>query len=357
MKLLFYIDSLGAGGAQRVMSNLINHYISLNNEVVFVTDYQSMSESYEVDKKVRRNFLRDDISGKPIQKNIERTRRLRRLLIGENPDIAVSFLGHPNTRLLLAAIGLRTKVLVSVRNDPNREYGKSKAKRFIFNLLFQRADGVVFQTKDAASYFGKSINKKARVIMNPVSQIFFETEHSVDSKDIITLGRLNVQKNQKLLIEAYYTICSQINDNLLIYGEGDQQDNLDALIKRLGLHNRVILKGNTAEANKVLSDAKLFVLSSNYEGMPNALMEAMAVGVPCVSTDCPCGGPKVLLNDGAGILVPVENKNALAQAMLELCKDKTAQQKYSLLAKKNAEKFKPTYILKEWDTYIEQILR
>ena len=356
MKILFYIDSLGAGGAQRVMSNLANYFYDKRDTVVFVTDYPLDNEKYTINAKIRRIYLRDGISGNPMIKNLQRIITLRRVVSTETPDVVISFLGHPNTRMLLATIRLKCKKIVSVRNDPFKEYGSKATKKRMINRLFRLADGIVFQTEDASKYFDNSIREKSSIIFNPVSNVFFNTDLNSTRKDIITLGRLNKQKNHVLLIEAFSEIKDQIDGNLYIYGEGELREKLEEKIIELKLNNRVFLMGNTSEPENILSGAKIFVLSSDYEGMPNALMEAMAIGVPCIATDCPCGGPRALLGVDFKALIPVGDKQALRTAILELYTSETLQNVISESVRNKAAKFRPEIILNEWDDYIERIV-
>ena len=147
------------------------------------------------------------------------------------------------------------------------------------------------------------------------------------------------------------------NVNLIIYGEGPLKSNLECLIRELELDGRVILAGNTDHVVEELSKAMLFVLCSDYEGMPNALMEAMAAGVPCIATDCPCGGPHELIRDKTdGILIPCQDELALSEAMCDLIVNEDKREGYGLRAKQRAQMFKPELIYQEWDDYFNYIL-
>jgi glycosyltransferase involved in cell wall biosynthesis len=181
--------------------------------------------------------------------------------------------------------------------------------------LYKKADGFVFQTEDAAKYFEGIIKCDSKIIPNPINPKFIKEPYKGErEKNIVTVGRLESQKNQKMLIEAFGKIESKYPEySLLIYGDGSKKEELQDLIKEKGLENKVILKGKIDDVENVIDKAKMFVLSSDYEGMPNALMEAMALGLPCISTDCPCGGPRYLMENGkSGLLVPVGNSDAMA---------------------------------------------
>lgn len=320
-KIVLYITSMHRGGAERVMSILANSFADDGEEVVLVTDVPVLADEDNY-------ALRDSIKCvclKPKSKtfalrNLERIKSLRKIIKNERADAVLSFLGRQNYRMLVATIGLKCRKCVSVRNDPNMEYGKTWLKRKIANILFGFADVCVFQTKDARKYFSKRIQKKSVIIINPIDDKFFKVNKAKNPKNIITVGRLESQKNHKLLIRAFSKISEQIGDEkLLIYGEGSLRGDLQDCIDKSGMTSRITLMGEASNIEKELAKAKMFVLSSDYEGMPNALMEAMAVGVPCISTDCPCGGPRELIKNGEnGFLVPCGDTNEMSNCMLRI---------------------------------------
>ena len=356
-KILFYIDSLRAGGAQRVMSNLVRYFAETGYDVILVNDYIDSEPDlirYDVPTSVKRLALRHELAGNKYIKNVERILNLRRIAKAEKPDVMLSFLGKPNKRLLLATVGLQSKKIVSVRNDPLKEYGKSIFNKIIANTLFSFADGVVFQTEDAMKYFNKSIREKSTIILNPVSQSFFDTEWIGQSKTIITCGRLEKQKNHRLLINAFAQIAEQYSDyDLIIYGEGPLRAELEDLCSELGLQNRVYLPGNTDKIPMLIQQSSVFVLSSDFEGMPNALMEALAEGAPCISTDCPCGGPKVLIQDGInGLLTDCGNDSMLAEKIRFLLGNTEQAKKLGDAARELSNEFLPEIIYRKWEDYL-----
>ena len=283
-------------------------------------------------------------------------RCLRSYIKNEAPDVVISFMGMANKRMLIATRRLNVAKIVSVRNDPNKEYGSTLLHKLIARYLFNKADCVVLQTTDAARYFGKKIRSKSNIILNPISDRFYKKSYDPNDKNIISVGRLEPQKNYKLLIEAFAIIAEDFpNHNLIIYGEGYQKDELARDIYRHNLEGRVFLPGNQNNVEDVLSKAKLFVLSSDYEGLPNALMEAMAVGVPVISTDCPCGGPKELTQGGkTGLLTDCGNSELLAEKIRNVLNMTTDQLlELSDKEKTRASEFSLDVIMKQWETCIE----
>ena len=357
MKLMFCIGEMKKGGAERVVANLSNYLIKHNEEVNIITTIKGKS-FYELDKKINLDGLDDDKLHKNfIIKNKKRLKKLKAILKNKKPDIIVSFLPEPSYRVLFLKIFNRQlKVIVSVRNDPKVEY-KSRINRLIMKLLYPLADGFVFQTKEAQEYFSKQIQNKSVIIPNPINEDFIcEPYNGEREKIIVTVGRLEEQKNHKMLIEAFSKLPEEFKEyKLIIYGEGSLRNKLEEQINELKLKDRVLLPGQVDNVKEKIYKASLFVLSSKYEGMPNALMEAMALGIPCISTDCPCGGPRFLIKNGYnGYLVPVNDTCSLRKTMQNvLNKNQTeARQKVH----KIAVDLHPNKINKEWEKYIVKII-
>ena len=274
MKVMFYINAIHDGGAERVMINLADRFARFGHEVILVTSFVDKWE-YEIPSGVKRLNLCDNIPKGFLKRNLLLYRLLRKVVKGEAPDVLVSFMAEPNFRALLATRGLKTKNLISIRNDPNKEY-PTKKFRFFARWLYKKADGIVFQTADAKAWFSKKIQNKSKIIYNQVNEKFYDTELLKERRDVIATGRLTSQKNHKMLLRAFSLIKDKVDDNLVIYGEGNLRAELEALIIELGLSGRVLLPGATDNVSEKLSGAKLFVMSSDYEGLPNALAEAMS---------------------------------------------------------------------------------
>lgn len=357
MKLMFCIGEMKKGGAERVVANLSNYLIKHNEEVNIITTIKGKS-FYELDKKINLDGLDDDKLHKNfIIKNKKRLKKLKAILKNKKPDIIVSFLPEPSYRVLFLKIFNRQlKVIVSVRNDPKVEY-KSRINRLIMKLLYPLADGFVFQTKEAQEYFSKKIQNKSVIIPNPINEDFIcEPYNGEREKIIVTVGRLEEQKNHKMLIEAFSKLPEEFKEyKLIIYGEGSLRNKLEEQINELKLKNRVLLPGQVDNVKEKIYKASLFVLSSKYEGMPNALMEAMALGIPCISTDCPCGGPRFLIKNGYnGYLVPVNDTCSLLKTMQNVLNKN--QTEASQKVHKIAVDLHPNKINKEWEKYIVKII-
>ena len=350
-KIMLYINVIYGGGAERVMVNLAKYFSENGYDTTLVTSFRSTGE-YPLAPTVRRLTLEEtEIKQSRIKRNLSRIKKLRALCKAEKPDILISFMEEPNFRAILATRGLPVKTLVSVRNDPNKEYA-GKLGWFVGKVLLPMDDGCVFQTSDAQKWFPERLQKKSRIIYNAVKEDFYQVERTPVRGEIVTCGRLTEQKNHKLLINAFAEVRKIYPyATLKIYGEGALREELQDQINTLDLNEKVFLMGATNNVAKALQTADLFVLSSDYEGMPNALMEAMAAGVPCVSTDCPCGGPRELFgNLCVEDLVCCNEPKQLAQTM----EKKLEQNDQSCMQRKRAEQFRPEKINYEWIKYINE---
>lgn len=354
--IMFYINQIYEGGAERVIVYLANWFAQKGYDSILVTSF-SHEREYFVSHKVRRIILEQEKNknGK-IRRNIIRIKRLRKYLKTYTPDILVSFMTEPIVRSFIASVGLRHKHIISVRVDPKVGYKKG-VRWMMGKMLFPFADGCVFQTEEAKSWFPRRLQEKSIVIINPVDDCFFMSERVPIRGRIITCGRLMPIKNQAMLIEAFAEVHKKIPETSLeIYGEGLLRENLQSIIYKLHKEDVVSLNGQCMNMDEVLATAELFVLTSNAEGMPNALLEALATGVPCISTDCPCGGPAMVIENGVnGILINVGDTKTLAKTMIELLEDVSKARAMGNEARKRAEVFSSKKIFHEWEEYIERI--
>lgn len=357
MKLLFYINQLYSGGAERVMSILASAFAAHGYQVLLVTSFRGKGE-YELDADVKRLSLEDtEIRQSFLKRNVSRILKLRNICKTEKPDIVISFMREPNFRALLATRGLAVRNLVSVRSNPRCEYAGIIGKILGFFLL-PFADGCVFQIEDAKKWFPVKLQKKSKIILNPVKEEFYQVPYRPVPGRIVACGRLEQEKNYPMLIDAFVRLVKKHAEiRLVIYGEGSLRGKLQKQIKKAGMQGKISLMGGTRDVPGALSEASMFVMPSLFEGMPNALMEAMAVGVPCVATDCPCGGSRMLIDSGKnGILVKNNDAAALAKAMKKLLDNPAKAAELGAKAKEKAMKFRQERIFGEWEKYVGEIL-
>lgn len=351
--ILFYINSLTKGGAERVMTNLANGFSRDGYKTILVT---SISEqAYELDRQVEHPVL--EKSGRKhnfVSRNIECIKGLYEICKEKKPDIVVSFLPESDVRAIIAAKCLSIPVIVSVRNAPEKIFCSARGK--ITKFLYQYADGIVCQNQRAKEYFSLKLQRKIAVIPNMINPGFMaEPYEGTRRKRIVTVGRLVKQKNQILLIQAFELFHRIFGEwTLCIFGEGPERENLYREIKRLNLEHYVNLPGVVSHIAEEIYKDGMFVLSSDYEGMPNALLEAMALGLPCIAADCIGGGAKDLITDGLnGLLVQRNNCEALADAMAKIASDKNYADKLSVFALHVREELSPDKVFESWKDYLE----
>lgn len=314
MRILIAIANKSMGGAQRVAMHLCG-WLNTQQNVRAALAVLSPCGGRQYDMSRLETY---ELKGSKVK-------GLKRVIAEFKPDVVLS-MGVPMAiHTVPACIMTKTPHIISERNDPAHFAGKTST-RVLSRLFMRAADGYVFQTCDAADFYGGKIQANSVVIPNPlfnVSGMSPERYEGEREKTIVSVGRLNSQKNQAMLIKAFAAVRPEFPEyRLKIWGEGTERGALEALIKSLGIGDFVSLPGNTDKVFEEIYKDSLFVLSSDFEGMPNALMEAMALGLPCVSTDCPCGGPKDLIENGVnGALINVGDETALAEAMRKLLAD------------------------------------
>lgn len=354
MKIAFYINTISGGGAERVVVNLAS-YFSKFYDVILLTTYKNNAFEYSYDERINRYILYNGLPENEniVKKNINIIIWLRKVLIKERPDVVISFLGEANIRILLATLFMNITKIISVRNDPTVEY-KGLFRKIAARFLLPLANGCVFQTEDAKRWFPKKLQNKSTIIFNPVGENFYNITRNINPFEIITCGRLQPQKNHRMLIDAIIEVHKFYPKVVLkIYGNGDLREGLAEYITQKDAHSYIMLERQTPDVPKVLSSADIFVLSSNYEGLPNALMEAMSVGLPCISTDCPCGGPHALIDDGEnGLLVPVNDVEHLVSKINLLFRNEELKNEIADNARRKGLQWKGDVVCDLWKNYI-----
>ena len=358
MKIAFHIHSLTKGGAERAVANLAEAFVKKGHDVSVITSIKNSSE-YPLSDGVMRHVLTEKPNNESFYfRYIFLSRQLRKLCKKENYDVLVCFISGSTLRGFIGTLGLKTKIVTSVRNDPKYEYAGTFG-RIMMKYVLPLLDGCVFQTKDAKDSFPAKVKDKSTIIFNAINPQFFSVERKPVNNKIVSCGRLAVQKNHELLIRAFVKVHESIPESYLeIYGKGEKESEISNLISTLNVGNYIFLRGETSDIKGVLSEAEMFILSSDFEGMPNALMEAMAAGVPCISTDCPCGGPRSLIHDGVnGILVPVKNEDALKDAILKLKRNDDLRMKIGQESAKSSRSYTIDNVGNQWLDYLNRICK
>ena len=275
------------------------------------------------------------------------------------PSILLSFSAPFNMVSIVSSIGLNIRTIVCERNDP-RFIPFNALQRFFRNCLYLFADGILTQTEHNKEYFSKVLQKKTTVIYNPIfiNQALIGSKRYEDNNHIIiSVARLKEQKNQKMLISAFSKFSKSHPDyKLLIWGEGDERGELENQINELSLEQKVLLPGVSENIFQELSKGEIFVLSSNFEGMPNTLIEAMCLGLPCISTKV--SGATDLIKDGVnGLLIEINAENQLIMAMEKLTGDDSLRKEIGENASKIYDELNVEVISNKWIKYIENFVK
>jgi len=355
MKIIFVIGSLGSGGAERVVSVLANRFNKLGHQVNIITLAKDIC-IYPLNEGVQHLHIDTDIKLKGLS-GLQKVYRLKECIKQLNSDIVISFTAGVSIYVLLARILLPFKIIVSERNDPNLD-PKSKVLRKVRNILYNLSDGFVFQTPDAKDYFSKKVQGRSEVIGNPVKPNLPKPFLELRSKRIVATGRLEPQKNYPLLLETFAKFREKYPDySLDIYGEGALKEQLEQMSYDLDIAQSVKFKGVVDNWHEKSLDASMYILSSEYEGMPNALMEAMAIGLPCISTNCPCGGPSLLIqHEKNGLLTPVNDKNSLLNCMYYIASNQDKARVMGRYAAEEMENYSVQNISKLWLEFSRRIV-
>lgn len=353
-RLVIYVDSLKRDGAERVSVNLAKYMAKNNISCTLLTEWISKNE-YPVPEGVERISI--NVHGNKYIHYFQNILKMRKVLKKSNAD---TFLVMDLASCLLAipaSFGLKMKIVVSERNDPTNFPGKKIVAK-VSRYLMSKADGFVFQTNDAKSFYKKITKDRGVIIPNPLFVEELPSPYNgTRKKEIVTAGRLTPQKNQRVLIEAFSKINKKYSDySLSIYGEGELREELIEMTKKLNIIDKVHFPGNKIDLLERIKDSSLFVMSSNFEGMPNALLEAMALGLPCISTDCPCGGPRAVIeNNKNGILIPVGDVDAISRSIEKILNDKEFAKSIGKEAAKIRNTLNSENICKKWKEYLENI--
>lgn len=368
MKILFFVSSLNAGGAERVAVTLANAWARRGDNVTLVSTWLTKHEPfYELDSRIRFRQLADDRSARPLHAlpGAGKWLQIRRLVRVEAPDVVVSFLTNVNVNVLLATSGLDVPVIVSERTHPAYSQSAGRVLRFLRRQTYGRAHTVVMQTMAGVSALKAQAPavRNVAVIPNPLPDELLAALPDVrlerptsGALRVVAMGRLVPTKQFDVLIDEFAALAQDFPDwSLVIWGEGPQRDALTDQIRKLGMSGRITLAGRTSKPWQVLAAGDLFVMTSRVEGFPNVLLEAMALGLPCIALDCPSGPAELSRGGRDARLVPMDDYVALRASMQQLMADAGARQKLGDQAQRSVrQRYALPVILEQWDGLFRQ---
>lgn len=344
----------GAGGAERQIILLSNQLAERGMDVTLciLAEYNT---SYKIGDNV--NVVDLTHAEKGSFTLLKRFWAFREFVLSYNPDVIINYNLQSAYFCLAITPKKRGKIIYSERGDPyDDEYSGLLGK--IRDFTVRKMDGLVFQSEGARDFFDDTVRKKSVVIHNAVN--IPQNKYPIPSireKRIINVGRLHHQKNQALLINAFSRIANKFPDFILeIYGDGELNDALQHQINELGLSKRIMICPPRKDLWDCIYKASLFVLSSDFEGMPNALMEAMALGLPCISTDCRPGGARTLIDSGVnGVIVPVRNVDELAFAMSKCITRPDFSEKIAKNARSVVNTHSEEVLFDKWEKFLIEL--
>lgn len=355
MKLLFVIHGLQSGGAERVMSVLCNTFAEQGINVILALTEHNDNFAYNINSVVRIVDASSLSGSSLVSYRGDNIKKLRELYKTEKPDAVISFITRTNICAILAGLGLNIPIIISERNNPVVD-PRSRKTRLLRDLLYPLAAGCVFQTEFAMNCFPGKVKRKSKVIFNPISADIKTVDlNQKREKRIVSICRLNKQKNIPLLIHSFANICNKYPDYCLeIYGEGEEEKHLEEMINHLGISEKCRLMGHTSHPMEILASSQIFALSSDYEGMPNALIEAMCAGCACVSTDSPAYGARDLIrNQENGLLVSVGDEKEFTEALEFLIINNGRRERIGIEAREVINKVDTDITTKKWLSFIK----
>lgn len=342
-KVIFVVANMTGGGAERVIAILANQFIKNNIDVIIMMTAGN-EVVYSLDNKVKLISMGGKTGGS-MAARLKRIQKMRKFFKQNSPATIVVFGLGASFYAVVGNFFLKNTMVISERNDPNAcQYPHLR------NVIYSRADYMVYQTEMAKEEFPKYLQKNATVIANPISSNLPKRYTGETAKKIVAVGRLEKQKNYPMMLNAYALFYQKHPDyKLHIYGKGYMQEELKQLAEQLEISQGVVWEGFRKDVWKEIEDAAMYVLSSDFEGISNSMLEALGLGLPVVSTDCPIGGSRMCIqNKENGILVPVGDSVALANAMCEIVEDKEFATKIADNAYRIREKFSEDNISNQW---------
>ena len=346
--IIFVVTSMGRGGAERVVSILANYYASIRWKVHIIMLWHDILE-YKLDDDIQVHCLSNG-DGNPYTKVLSLVLKLRKKIREIAPMAVVSFVAQNNIISYMATYGLGVRIIPSERIDP-ASMKRGRIYSYILNRVYANSTVSVLQTERARNFFPEKVRKNSVIIYNPVTvhcNAGIERE-----KIIITAGRLEKQKNHKMLIAAFERFHAHFKDyKLVIYGEGILRTELENMVKEKGIEDAVLLPGVVSNIQEIEAKAEMFVLSSDFEGMSNALMEAMAIGLPCITTDC-AGSNELVENKKNGLQVKVGDEQGMFDAMVYMAEHREEAEKMGCAARKFSKIFATENIIDKWRAAIE----
>lgn len=375
MKIAFIKSGMVQGGGERVAAVLSEEFIKKGHEVTIIIIGENKEIAFKLNPKIKIVFLKEWLERHQFKRTTFQLykNRIKKMIVKQtnaeimfrdycfgseqlsyylnnNPvDYAIGLLVHENMTLALCSKKQKAKTIISEGTFPERpDYDNSF--KIVRNKCYAHSDFCVFQTEEQATYFPRKIYKKRCVIANPISDDLPNPYYGKRNNTIVNFCRLDRPKNLFLLLDAFFMIVVENPDyQLKIYGDGPLYNQVNDYIDKLNLKNKAFLYPFDENLHDKIKDSAMFVTSSDYEGLSNSLMEAMAMGMPVIATDCLGGGARSLIKDREnGLLVPRGNKEQLYLAIKEYINNSELAEKCGRNAKRIRDDYSVKKIAEKW---------
>ena len=357
MKLQMVIPSLSGGGAERIATNLVNELCREGHKIniVLLEDrkpFYILDENIKIrypDYKVNRNNRLVSLLHIAINILFRLPAYIKLETERFDPDTVISFLPYADIAVYLSGIYKKGyKLIFSERNDPTR---RSIFMQYLLKHIYAKGDALICQSEKVTRFYDEIDENKRFIIPNPVVRGNMpDTVAEGNPSRIVAVGRLDTQKNFEMLIDSFSLVYEKLppETTLTIYGEGPLRNTLQEQIEAKGMRNSVLLPGASKNLFNEIKDASLFVMSSNYEGFPNALLEAMAVGLPVISTDFWTGTAGELIGVNNGRVVRVGDTEGLSDAIVEIMHNESLRRGMRKENRKLLDKYASEKIIHKW---------
>lgn len=329
MNIMFLVSSLQFGGAERVATVLCNAF-SKQDQVSLVATYGGLEPCvFELTDTIKLHYLGQNypcIAGKSAG-SLARLNKLRYLIKTEKPDVIISFLPNVNVMAVIANAGLKTPLIICERSDPEH-FPMSLLWKVLCKYSYQYADMLTVQTDAVKAKVGRlfRLPGMVEVVPNPISQSLLQVTPVFDSprKHILCLGRLTASKQFDQIIGAFALVSNTNPDwDLHVIGDGPVRQSLEQQALQLGIADRVVFFGGVEQPFPQIAACDVFAMASKFEGFPNALLEALALGRPTVVYDCPSGPAEITDNGRVALLVPLNNHQQFVERLTSLMTDES----------------------------------
>lgn len=366
MKIVIFVNSLAAGGAERVTANLANYWAGKGWQVTIVTLAPKTSDFYGLHFTVRRVALGLDGNstnhGLAILNNLKRAAALRRLIKSEKPNVVLAMMTTANILLSIATLGMRSVVTIGSERIHPPQYPLGPIWEFLRSCFYRRLTAMVALTQESARWLEKHAHPRNIVVipnaaswpLEKMEPILAPPKKLSNERTLLAVGRLDTQKQFDHLISAFGRLAEDFPSwRLVILGEGLERATLEALVDKEGLNGRVLMPGRVGNVGCWYETADLYVMTSRFEGFPNTLVEAMAHGLAVVSYDCDTGPRDIIRHNVDGVIMPANDVKALEFTLRSLMLDEPLRQRFSRRAIEARERFSLAHVAGKWEELFE----